>query len=382
MQSTSRPTSEHWHGPANGERRFKSKVKCSPHLRVCINMVFVFIVFLYYFNGVSFVFHRSVSAFDDSCRGPGNVCFHHSHNEKTKWVHSSSDRLRAMRSCALVRPEGVAAADLQARSLCVRQTVMVDKTQARGVAAAEFFDLGLLQSRHQSFAAVGGGDACFLGMLSLNHAKASALKKNLETNSHTGKTSTHADTRHTTCPTREKHGGAHGRFLYPDLGPQSPGLTFATICPRLFDVQWCLPIEVSFGEAATHGNTLERRVQHANTCIQHKPSNQGGSWRSATGFGFGVVVVVVVKGRRRKERRGWERETFRVILRTPQPGLNWVGCTSLFPVDFSESQRPIQFLNTLCMSLRVFSCLSLSNCLRVVSVTPLACPSLPHDPLA
>ena len=60
-----------------------------------------------------------------------------------------------MRSCAVVRLEGDAAA-LKARPLRVQQTTMLTKRK-REVAAAEFFDLRLLQSRHQSFAAINGG---------------------------------------------------------------------------------------------------------------------------------------------------------------------------------------------------------------------------------
>ena len=85
--------------------------------------------------------------------------------KKTKWVHASSDHLRVMRSCALVRLEGDAAA-LKARQLRVWQVVMLSKRK-REVAAAEFFDFRLLQSRH-------GDEACLLGTLSLNLAEHSA----------------------------------------------------------------------------------------------------------------------------------------------------------------------------------------------------------------
>ena len=82
--------------------------------------------------------------------------------------------------------EGDAAA-LHARHFRVRQTV-ISTNRRREVATAEFFDLRLLQSRHQSSAAFGGGDARFLGTLSTNQAKNSGQKKISSNNSTTGKT--------------------------------------------------------------------------------------------------------------------------------------------------------------------------------------------------
>ena len=80
----------------------------------------------------------------------------------TKWVRSSSNRLNAIRSSALVRLEGDAAA-LKARLLRVRQTMTMTKRK-REVAAAAFE----------------GGDVCFLGTLSPHFGKTSAqnLHKN------------------------------------------------------------------------------------------------------------------------------------------------------------------------------------------------------------
>ena len=102
--------------------------------------------------------HRSVSSFEDLDGETGNVRFHlrvrslKTQNEKQKedemGTRASSDRLRAMRSCALVRLEGDAAA-LKARPLRVWQIVMLSKRK-REVAVAEFFDFGLVQSGHQS----------------------------------------------------------------------------------------------------------------------------------------------------------------------------------------------------------------------------------------
>ena len=101
--------------------------------------------------------HRSVSSFEDLDGETGNVRFHlrvrslKTQNEKKKdemGTRASSDRLRAMRSCPLVRLEGDAAA-LKARPLRVWQIVMLCKRK-REVAVAEFFDFGLVQSGHQS----------------------------------------------------------------------------------------------------------------------------------------------------------------------------------------------------------------------------------------
>ena len=101
------------------------------------------VVFSGFVHGLSFLFHRSDSAFDDLVGGSGCECLHlrwrilktKKHTKKEKWVHSSSDRICAKRSCALVRLEGDAAA-LKARPLLVQQTVMLPKRR-REVAAAE-----------------------------------------------------------------------------------------------------------------------------------------------------------------------------------------------------------------------------------------------------
>ena len=105
------------------------------------------------------------------------MCFHHRGRilKTTKnEMGASILRFRAMRSCALVRPE-VDAAALKPRSLPRPANYDTDKT--RGVEAAEFFDLRRLQSRHQSLAAFDGGDACLPGTLSPNLAKASTRKE-------------------------------------------------------------------------------------------------------------------------------------------------------------------------------------------------------------
>ena len=131
-------------------------------------MVFVFLCFSVFFMCCLLFFivlfqHLIIWVVD-----LGNVCFYvrggHSQNSKRK-NEMGAFILRSAPCGAELRIGAI-----KARPLRVWQTVMLRKRR-REVAAAEFFDLRLLQSRHQSFAAFDGGDACLLGNLSKNIAK-------------------------------------------------------------------------------------------------------------------------------------------------------------------------------------------------------------------
>ena len=180
------------------------------------------VCFFFVFHGLSFVFQRSASAFDDLGGGSGNVCLHSQNSNRKK---RNADRPRAMRNCALVRLEGDAAA-LEARPFRVRQLMMLTQ-RLREVAAAEFFDLRLLQSR-------------LLGISSpdLSTTSAPNLQKKLHKKNEQKKLFSKKKKRKKTKPYKQKldkqhfpHGEnwVHARFLYLDLGPKSSFLTFATI---------------------------------------------------------------------------------------------------------------------------------------------------------
>ena len=116
-----------------------------------------------------------------------------------------------------MRLDGDAAA-LQARPLRGCHTVMFGKRRCE-VAAAEFFDLRLLQSRHQTFAAFDGGDACPLWTLGPNRAKIPVpRKRTVKHHSHTGRNQAH--THHTPIFPPGKNRGCTHKVVAPGIGPE------------------------------------------------------------------------------------------------------------------------------------------------------------------
>ena len=107
-------------------KRFKKQSQGIPHLRVCIvknrSETKLCLCFRCCLLIINVLFQHLMIL--EMCAFIFADAFSKRHNEKTTWARSSSDRLRATRSCALVRLESDAAA-LTARPLHVQQTMRV-----------------------------------------------------------------------------------------------------------------------------------------------------------------------------------------------------------------------------------------------------------------